>query len=518
MKSAPAILPRRRSLALWALLSLAMVLGSYVLILLTAAACVYLPYLALMHTGTPGLQTIALLLCGVAMAATMVWSLVPRRDKFLPPGPLLDRTAHPRLFAELEDLANLLDEPVPNEVYLIPEVNAFVADRGGVMGFGTRRVMGIGLPLVAILEQSEFRAVLVHEFGHYYSGDTRLGPWVYKTRMAMVRTIQNMASLGSMMRVAVAQIAYRFVMLILEAYWKVFFRATQGISRRQEYRADELACHLGGTEPLVNGLRKIHAANAAFPAYWGIEVVPLLNVGYRPAIAEGFRLFVSAPEVSSQIEEHLKKELEHTRMQVYDSHPPLRDRIAAAQHVVKKPSQRSSEAATALFGDLLAEETRIFTMSNSESKIAELKTFAWEDLPAILLNVWREVVATQAEFLDDVTTDSLFDIIPRLPEIGARIPDPKGMLLTPEQRTARATELFGLALALALVDAGWRLHMKPGERYYECGSERVSVRGLMNDLVTRKIARDEWIRRCQELRVAGIRLARPAKASGAVPV
>jgi Zn-dependent protease with chaperone function len=281
MMSAPAMLPPRRSLALWARLSLSMVLGSYLLILLTAAACVYLPYLGLRQPGTAGLQSVVLFLFGVVMAGTMLWSLLPRRDKFLAPGPLLERTAHPHLFAELENIARLLHEPFPDEAYLIPQVNAFVSDRGGGLGLGARRVMGIGLPLIAILDQSEFRAVLAHEFAHYYGGDTRLGPWVYKTRMAMVRTIQNMASLGGMMPVAYAQIAYRFVMLLLEAYWKLFFRATQGISRRQEYRADELACHIADSEHLVNGLRKIHGANAAFPAYWMTEVVPLLNMGLQ---------------------------------------------------------------------------------------------------------------------------------------------------------------------------------------------------------------------------------------------
>jgi len=81
------------------------------------------------------------------------------------------------------------------------------------------------------------------------------------------------------------------------------------------------------------------------------------------------------------------------------------------------------------------------------------------------------------------------------------------MFLTPEQRTSRATELFGVALALAIVDAGWVLHMKPGEHYYECGSERISARRLMNDLVSKKMAKDEWVQRCQKLNIAGVRLS-----------
>ena len=37
-------------------------------------------------------------------------------------------------------------QTMPEEVYVVNAVNAFVAQRGGIMGIGSRRVMGIGLP------------------------------------------------------------------------------------------------------------------------------------------------------------------------------------------------------------------------------------------------------------------------------------------------------------------------------------------------------------------------------------
>lgn len=43
--------------------------------------------------------------------------------------------------------------------YLVPDVNAWVMQPGGVMGFGARRVMGLGLLLMRILSGSQFTAV-----------------------------------------------------------------------------------------------------------------------------------------------------------------------------------------------------------------------------------------------------------------------------------------------------------------------------------------------------------------------
>jgi hypothetical protein len=44
----------------------------------------------------------------------------------------------------------------------------------------------------------------------------------------------------------------------------------------------------------------------------------------------GFRRFVVAPQISKVIEQKIEQELREAKTQVYDSHPPLCDRIAAA--------------------------------------------------------------------------------------------------------------------------------------------------------------------------------------------
>ena len=95
-----------------------------------------------------------------------MWSLVPRVDRFTPPGPRLDRATHPRLFDLIQRVAVATRQEMPAEVYLLNEVNAWVTERGGVMGFGSRRVMGIGLPLMQSVSVAEFEAIIAHEFGH----------------------------------------------------------------------------------------------------------------------------------------------------------------------------------------------------------------------------------------------------------------------------------------------------------------------------------------------------------------
>src|SRR5712692_2125591 len=125
MQPAATIIPPRRSLAFFASLAMLMVVVSYFFILLLAIACVYLPWLVV--TDVANFQTLALFVAGVIVAGSMLWSMVPQRDKFTVPGLALKRGSHPRLFAELDRIASSLQEPMPREVYLIGEPNAWVA-------------------------------------------------------------------------------------------------------------------------------------------------------------------------------------------------------------------------------------------------------------------------------------------------------------------------------------------------------------------------------------------------------
>src|SRR5437660_10272768 len=109
----------KRSVAFFAFLSIFMVGVSYLLLLLLAVACIYLAYLLLLNTQTLQMQVILMFLGGIAVASPMLWSLLPRRDKFEPPGPLLDRYTPPPLLSEIAKTAGTLNAPVPCAVYRV---------------------------------------------------------------------------------------------------------------------------------------------------------------------------------------------------------------------------------------------------------------------------------------------------------------------------------------------------------------------------------------------------------------
>lgn len=492
----------------FALLSIFMVIASYLFVLLLAAACVYLPYLALSSSESSGSQLILLFLFGIVIAATMLWSLLPRRDKFKPPGLLLDRATQPRLFAELENIAASLNEPMPREVYLIGDVNAWVADRGGFLGFGSRRVMGLGLPLLSILTVSQFRAVLAHEFAHYYGGDTSLGPWVYKTQTAIVRIFQNIGSLGKLARIAILGVMYLVVATLMKWYFTLFLRAINLASRQREYRADELACMIAGRQPLIDGLRAIHGAAMAWPTYWNTELAPVLNGGALPGIAEGFARFVSVPTIYDQIQKGVEKQIQEAKANPYDSHPPLRDRIDAARKMSGDLAHEDSHPARTLLDHPDATELRFLEGANPDMKPGSLKCISWDEVGSkVTIPNWRQFAAEYSSFLQGVTAASLPDQIPKLRKIGDSMRDPKGLLLGPEQRRRRAGHLFGVGLALALLDHRWVLITEPGIFLLRGPGAELNPFVAIDGLLAGKLSADDWVSRCHTLGIADLLLA-----------
>jgi Zn-dependent protease with chaperone function len=507
-----AVLLPRRSLAGWAALAVVMVVGSYLITILLALACVYLPYLLVANV-TTNIQAWILLLCGVVMAATILWSLVPRRDNFVPPGPRLEAESQPRLFAELESLATALNEPMPREIYLIPDVNAWVAERGGTMGIGSRRVMGLGLPLMQMITVSQFRAVLAHEFGHYYGGDTRLGPLVYRTRAAMVRTLINLTNpsgpMRALTRIAIARLAHVLVIAGLKGYWTLFLRATQMVSRRQESRADELACSLAGSQALIDGLSAIQKASTAMTPFWQTELAPVLQAGYRPPIAAGFGHFVAAPGIAKALSEQLEAELRKTGTNSYDTHPPLRSRIAAARALPYTKPLESEAGAIALIDQLDILELQLLRARFPQLKAAELRTVQWDKVGTdVYIPIWRNFTAEYAPVLAGLTAGSLPEAVKNLAGMGARMRDPKGMLLAHEQRANRAAALLWMSLALALIDAGWELRTQPGESYLHRGEGQLSPAGVVGEMRLGKLSPDAWRVHCLAMGIAELRLDR----------
>jgi Zn-dependent protease with chaperone function len=479
-------------LAARAVLAIALMVAFYVLAVAVAGGLLWIAYYEV--TSARRVAARLVLFCVVG-AGSILWAILPRRDRFEAPGPLLAAREQPDLFALIRDTARATEQAEPDEVYLTNDVNAFVSQRGGVMGAGARRVMGLGLPLMQALNVDEFKAVLTHEFGHYHAGDVALGPWLYKTQAAIARTIAQLS--GSVLR---------FVFIPFAA---LFFRVTHAVSRRQEFIADELAATVVGPDAMAGGLRKVNAAALAYQSYWYAELVPVLQAGYRPPVASGFRQYAASPRLGRLFEAMAAEHETAATTAPYDTHPSLGERVAALRRHPPRAVQ-DQRPATALLADLDTCEKQLFERLSDD--FAGLKPVTWPAVTeAVYLPMWRARVKQHGALLAPFTVASPPATASALQGIGAQIAGG----VDADRQIDVAWQLVVAAFALALAPLGWIAETSPGDEVVlRRNGDEIRPYGDMSAIVTGERTLADWQMRCAVLGIAAIPLGAAAVSTG----
>jgi len=263
-----------------------------------------------------------------------------------PQGLRLSRTNHPELFAMLDALRRETRAPWVHTVLLIAEPNAAVVQvpRLGMFGW-QKNFLLLGLPLMQLLPVEEFKAVLTHEFGHLSGAHGRFGAWIYRVRATWARlaeTLQREQHWGSFMFVpffswfAPQFAAYSFVK-----------------ARQQEYEADKLAAETVGGQQIANALVRLDIKGQDLgEKYWpsvlaGADDAPEPNVTpYRELLADDHRRFL--PAAAEQLRQALSR-----KTSTADTHPCLKDRLAALGAEATVTDTVAESAASALFGNAL---------------------------------------------------------------------------------------------------------------------------------------------------------------------
>lgn len=475
-----------------AILAVVLMIGFYLLALGVASGLLWIPFAELVyaHRVTPKLAIICLLGGGA-----ILWAVMPRFDKFVAPGPQLTRDIYPRLFQELESVAKATHQAMPSEVYLVPDVNAWVMQRGGIMGLGSRRVMGLGLPLMRILSCSQFRAVLAHEFGHYHGGDTNIGPWIYKTRGAIGRTLHSLGN-GSWLQKPFLW------------YGNMFLRITHAVSRRQEFVADELAARTVGARPLTDGLRSIHKVAPAYDYYWRSECAPVLNAGFLPPLVDGFARFASVGTMAEKMDQHLEEQLTHGKADPYDTHPPLKERIAAVASLPPGSDLGEDLPAVSLLEDVPALELALISQMAGTEKAARLKPIPWQEVGAeVYVPQWTKLVQLNHAGLQSVTPESLPKLAADIKGFGKMLVDYANEKPEDENAEGLANAVMGAALILLLIQRGGTLDAAPGnDMSVTLNGQQVKPFGLLPALKHNELTAEDWSARCAALNITGTNL------------
>ncbi|WNJ20927.1 M48 family metallopeptidase [Pontibacter sp. G13] len=185
---------------------------------------------------------------------------------------------HPALFDMIQSVARELEAPLPNQVFLVPEMNAAVSIKPHFLGplFSGQKDLIIGAPLVEVLTTSQFKAVLAHEFGHFSQKSLKMARYVSAVNQAIYnltfeydawdQTLQSWQDTGNYLVMFIARLIYNIVSAIrslLRWAYSWINAAHAKLSRQMEFHADLFAGYIAGTDSMIQGLRVLEVGSIA---------------------------------------------------------------------------------------------------------------------------------------------------------------------------------------------------------------------------------------------------------------
>ncbi|HLL69582.1 MAG TPA: M48 family metalloprotease [Micromonosporaceae bacterium] len=324
-----------------AAISIVMLAGFYVLALGLVggliAACLWI---AKDH---PGALAVKVGIVAVLLAVGLVRALwkAARARPAPPAGLVVSRQRTPQLWSTVDELAAVVGTRAPDEIRLLPEVNAAVMEEAKLLGLiGGRRTMFIGVPLLQAFTVAQLRSVLAHELGHYSQSHTRLGALAHRGRMVIVASVQHTSGVAGW---------------LLRQYAKLYLLVEQAVSRKLEFEADQASVRVAGRASATSALRELPVLDAAWGFYLSRYVGPGWERGLAPDdVLGGFRRLLHGR--SDQLAK-LRAEAPDEEASRWDSHPPIGDRIAAIERQPDPGVVADNRPATALiagFEELVA--------------------------------------------------------------------------------------------------------------------------------------------------------------------
>jgi len=192
----------------------------------------------------------------------------------------------------------------------------------------------------------------------------------------------------------------------------------------------------------------------------------------------------------------------------YDTHPPLNARLAAIAKMKPVASPEDSNLAANILEAPCDTEQLFIESVNPNLPKGTMKQVSWDELgEKVTIPSWIGHVAKYSRFLQGETCETIPAALKKIPQIATAIENPRGRLLSPEQKSRQAFQLVGTAFGLALIRNGWRLNAQPASFFVCRGEERLQIFDELRNLQQGKTTQEAWTSLCEKWGVAGASLA-----------
>lgn len=314
------------SVAFWGVIATALIVFSQVSLL--AATLYFLargafPEQAVIIGGALALGAVGL---GLSVAGNL--SAFFKKGEASVIGVRVDEGAHPRLALLIREVAKEIKAKPPKNVVLGLDPTFFATSARVATPFLKEPLKGrtlyLSAPILRALSEGELRAIVGHELGHFSGGDT-----FYTNRFAPVYRSLLSAGQGAISGGGI------WWWLGLPAAYMVgdmvgsFAHAERRISRKREFRADQLGAKASSPEDVAYSLMKMSILASVWNGEMGIMIDRIKNGRISRNLSRNFverlRYDLDRSRVGPWVKLALDDEVAHPT----DTHPKTEHRIAA---------------------------------------------------------------------------------------------------------------------------------------------------------------------------------------------
>jgi len=184
----------------------------------------------------------------------------------------------PKLFEIIESISTEIETNFPQKVYLGSGVEAMVFYDSNFRNLfiPSKENLMIGLGLVNSMSESELKAILAHEFGHFTQRSLNVYSYVYIENQIIYKMLIDEEFYQTLLhkftvvdRFSWIVIYYsRVIRWILRKAYEVVSKSYMALSREMEFHADEISARFAGSVPAVTALLRTGLAWDSFNYVW----------------------------------------------------------------------------------------------------------------------------------------------------------------------------------------------------------------------------------------------------------
>lgn len=231
----------------------------------------------------------------------------------------LNREEHPQLFKVIDSAIEMTKAPKLDEIYILDDANVRVTCLLNGFGANGKNILGIGIQVLKLLNEEEFKAVIIHELAHIYNDDTKVSSKISRRLTRWNEIVYRVDEGDNIIKMILLLPFAKFYIEKLERY-------LDAMSQTKELLADKEVSKYMSVEIYAKATMKLEIMEKFLANPYSKLEIRSSDEAPKNYFSTLFEDFESElPERKEQWMNQIKKRISS----IYDTHPSFKERMEA---------------------------------------------------------------------------------------------------------------------------------------------------------------------------------------------